>query len=292
MNWALIFVVGCAMLAAACFAWFAHTQRSVAARTAASAAAFAQGTFQKFAAKRAKEGSISIGQAYVYTLLQVFLSILGCTLALWITDSTLVFIASVALALWVPGFLRRRKARKRLKSIENALPGCLLMLASSLKSGASLSIAVQTMVTEQKGPLADEFALLIRDQKLGVDFDVALQRMDDRINIPDFRLVTVALRVSREVGGNLSEILISLSQTIKNKLTLEGKIDALTAQGRIQGIVMALMPLPIGAALMFLEHDAMSKMFTTTLGHVFIAVIVILELIGYKIIQKILAIDI
>jgi len=284
----VVFVV----LSSSVMGWVIYTQRGGVAHLLMSLHGHVQGQMQKHAARRARENAISIGQAYVYNLLQLSLSILVCILALCLTRSLLLFVACVVTALWLPGFFRRRKRRIRMKRIENALPGCLLMMASSLKSGASLSITIQTISMEQKGPLAEEFGMLMRDQKLGVEFDVALQRMDERIDIPDFRLVTVALRVSREVGGNLSEILISLSQTIKNKLTLEGKIDALTAQGRIQGIVMALMPLPIGMALMFLEHDAMSKMFTTTLGHIFIAVIVIMEFIGYKVIQKILRIDI
>lgn len=285
-------VITLVVLSSAFAAWILYTRRGAAARLLGAIHGYLQGQLQKFAAQRARENAISIGQAYVYNLLQLSASILLCLIAYVWSDSILLLLACIATLLWIPGFLRRRKRRARMKKIENALPGCLLMMASSLKSGASLAITIQTISVEQKGPLAEEFALLVRDQKLGVEFDVALQRMDERIDIADFRLVTVALRVSREVGGNLSEILISLSQTIKNKLTLEGKIDALTAQGRIQGIVMALMPLPIGAALLFLEHDAMFKIFTTTLGHVFLGVIVVMEFIGYKVIQKILQIDI
>ncbi len=287
-----LLVIGFVVLSSGLIACLVYLQRAMARRLARALLAYFQGELQKHAARRAKQSAISVGQAYVYNLLQILCSIFCCILALWLSDSILIFLLCAGICLWIPGFLRRRKERGRKKKIENALPSCLLMLASSLKSGASLSTTIQTIAAEQKGPLADEFALLVRDQKLGVDFDEALQRMDERIDISDFRLVVVALRVSREVGGNLSEILISLSQTIKNKLTLEGKIDALTAQGRIQGIVMALMPLPIGAALLFLEHDSMIKIFTTTIGHIFLATIVILEFIGYRVIQKILKIDI
>jgi tight adherence protein B len=287
-----LLVIGFVVLSSGLIACLVYLQRAMARRLARALLAYFQGQLQKHAARRAKQNAISVGQAYVYNLLQILGSIFCCILALWLSDSILVFLLCAGTCLWIPGFLRRRKERGRKKKIENALPSCLLMLASSLKSGASLSTTIQTIAAEQKGPLADEFALLVRDQKLGVDFDEALQRMDERIDIADFRLVVVALRVSREVGGNLSEILISLSQTIKNKLTLEGKIDALTAQGRIQGIVMALMPLPIGAALLFLEHDSMIKIFTTTIGHIFLGTIVILEFIGYRVIQKILKIDI
>jgi len=254
-----LYVIGFIMVAVAISAWMLYLQRGMAYRMMRDAIASIQSGLQRSAARRAKQATISIGQAYVYNIAQILLSAFLCIVAYLLTQSILLLAGCMIAVWWVPGFLRRRKERKRLKLIENALPSTLLMLASSLKSGASLSSTMQAIATQQKGPLAEEFALLIRDQKLGVDFDEALQRMDDRIELADFHLVTVALRVSREVGGNLSEILISLSQTIKNKLTLEGKIDALTAQGRIQGIVMALMPLPIGLALYFLEHDAMGS---------------------------------
>lgn len=292
MSVALLATAALVSLLLGGLAWYAYSHRSTAAVRAHAVTHWLRLQLQDMAARRARRGAISIGQAYVFAVLQLVGSLLACALTWWLSESLLALLVVATLSAWLPGFLARRKAQRRFKQIEQALPGCLLMLASSIKSGASLPTAIQIMVGEQKGFLADEFALLIRDQKLGVDFDVALQRMSERIDIPDFHLVTVALRVSREVGGNLSEILISLSQTIKNKLALEGKIDALTAQGRIQGIVMALMPVPIGAALLFLENEAMSQMFTTTLGHLFIGLILVLEIIGYKMIQKILRIDI
>ena len=133
---------------------------------------------------------------------------------------------------------------------------------------------------------------MLREQKLGVDFDAAMESMAERVNIADFHMVAVALRVSREIGGNLSDILDSLANAIRTKAVLEGKIKALTAQGVLQGIVMALLPFFIGGALFFLEPEAMGKLIHTLAGQVVCIIALIMEAIGYMVIRKILAIDI
>ena len=117
-------------------------------------------------------------------------------------------------------------------------------------------------------------------------------RSEHRVPVLDFRLVIAALRISREVGGNLTEIMDSMADTLRKKHMMEGKITSLTAQGKMQGIVMACLPIFIGGILMLIEPEAMGKLFTTEYGWATLAVIVVMEFLGFMTIKKVTSIDV
>ena len=181
---------------------------------------------------------------------------------------------------------------KRLKTFEHQLPDALTMISGSLAAGASLNMALESLVKEQPAPLSQEFLLFLREQRIGVEFDVSLRNMERRLPLPDFVMFSAALRISREIGGNLGETLDTLANTLRRKSTMEGKIDALTAQGRMQGYVMTGLPVFLGALLFFLEPDAMALLFTTPQGWGTLAVIVVMEGLGYFFIRKVTSIDV
>lgn len=210
----------------------------------------------------------------------------------WLISGNLIggVVAAVVLYL-LPARWFAWQRKKRKKQIEAELPDALLFIASALRAGSALSVAIQVLVRDQQGPLGQEFALVLKEQRLGVSFDDAIQKMSQRLGIPDFVLVVVALRVSKEVGGNLSEPLQVLAETLRRKAILEGRIQALTAQGRIQGLVMTLFPLLLMGVL-YLMQPTMSLLFTTTIGWIVLAVISVMLLLGYAMIRKIVAIDI
>jgi tight adherence protein B len=180
----------------------------------------------------------------------------------------------------------------RLKTLEKQLPDALLMITGAMSAGASLNVAVESMIKEQRPPIAQEFELMVREQRMGVDFDEALRNMEKRNPVADFALVISALRISREVGGNLAEILNSLAETLREKQTMEGKIASLTAQGKIQGVVMTCLPLLVMFALTQIEPVAMAPLFSTWPGYLTLAVIMVMEVMGYFFIRKITSIDV
>ena len=205
------------------------------------------------------------------------------------------FVATIGvffLLLTLPTFFYRRMRKKRLARIEEQLPDALAMVSGSLRAGASLNIALDNLVAEQPAPISQEFEILTQEQRLGVDFDLSLANMEKRIPMQDFRMLTTALRINREVGGNLAETIESLADTLRRKSTMEGKIESLTAQGRLQGIVMTGLPVLLGVLLNFLEPEAMSKLWTTGVGWIVLAIIIVMELMGYVIIRKITTIDV
>ncbi|MGD2117613.1 MAG: type II secretion system F family protein [Chromatiales bacterium] len=182
--------------------------------------------------------------------------------------------------------------RKRLKTFERQLPDALTMVTGSLAAGASLNMALEALVKEQPAPLSQEFLLFLREQRIGVEFDNSLRNMERRLPIPDFLMFSAALRISREIGGNLGETLDILADTLRRKATMEGKIESLTAQGRMQGYVMTALPIFLGVLLSFLEPEAMSLLFSTPAGWGTVGVIVVMEVLGYVFIRKVTNINV
>jgi len=203
--------------------------------------------------------------------------------------TTLTVFALVAFA---PAMLYRSMRRKRLRRFEEQFPDGLILMSGAMRAGASLNIAMENLVKEQPAPLSQEFELFMREQRIGVDFDVSLANMEKRLPLQDFAMFASALRINREIGGNLAEIVESLAETLRRKHQMEGKIESLTAQGKLQGIVMTALPVLLGVLLYFLERNAMEKLWTTTIGWIVLAVIIIMEFMGYIMIRKITSIDV
>ena len=199
-----------------------------------------------------------------------------------------VFVALIVIPTSIYGMMRR----KRLKRFEEQLPDGLGMISGAMRAGASLNIALEGLVKEQSPPLNQEFELFMREQRIGVDFEDSLEHMEKRLPVQDFLMVCAALRINREVGGNLAEILETLADTLRKKQAMESKIASLTAQGRLQGIVMTGLPVLLGVLLNWLEPEAMSRMFDTTIGWIVFGVSATMLAMGFVWIKKITSIDI
>jgi len=212
---------------------------------------------------------------------------------IWFLTQNPLFAGGAAVAIVIlPRIMIGIMSKRRLRTFEHQLPDALLMVAGSLRAGAGLTVAMESMVAESRPPVSQEFDLMLREQRVGVDFDTALRNMEKRVPIQDFVMVVAGLRISREVGGNIADILESLADTLRRKHTMEGKIDSLTAQGRMQGIVMTCLPLFLILVLSKMEPEAMAPLFHTLLGWAVLAVIGVMEIIGYVFIRKIVNIDV
>lgn len=213
-------------------------------------------------------------------------------LVLLLTGDLALALGVALLVMVVPFYLYRSMRRKRWRAFERQLPEALSMISSGLGAGASLGMALESLVREQPAPLSQEFMLFLREQRLGVDFETSLRNMERRLPLADFHMFASALRISREVGGNLGEILERLADTLRRKATMEGKIESLTAQGKMQGYVMTALPVFLGFLLYFLEPEAMAQLFTTPKGWTVLAVVFIMESLGYVFIRKVTHIDV
>lgn len=182
--------------------------------------------------------------------------------------------------------------KKRRKDIVQALPDVLQQLSGALRAGATFTTALDAMVTERDGPIAQEFTLVLREHRLGTRLDDCLDNLAERINSEEIDIMVSAILIAQDVGGNLSEVFNRLSDTLRSKIAMEERIRALTAQGVMQGYVVTALPTLIVVALMLIERESMSPLFTSLLGWVFMAVILCLQLTGGFFIQKIVRTDI
>ncbi|MCL1066077.1 type II secretion system F family protein [Shewanella olleyana] len=198
---------------------------------------------------------------------------------------------SLFLAL-IPRFAYKFLHKRRRRKFVHQLPDGLNMVATSMQSGANVTSAIEFMAEEMESPMKQEFQLFLREQRLGVEFNKALDNMLVRIPEDEFQLVTAGMQISREVGGNLAEVLLRLSDTLRRKIEMEGKIDALTSQGKMQGVVMTLLPIFIGVVLYHMEPSSMGRILTEPMGWALMVLIAIMLTCGYMSIRKIVAIDV
>ena len=202
-----------------------------------------------------------------------------------------VTVAGTLVALFVPRLIFKQMSKARLKKFEEQLPDAFMMLSSSLQSGASLTMALENVVQQSPAPLSQEFGLLIKNIRLGVTLEDALLKLEKRIPMPSFIMASSAIRISREVGGNLVETINTMAAMLRRKRVMEGKIDSLTAQGRAQGTFMALLPVFLAGILSAIEPEAMSQLYTTRNGLMVLTVMVVMEVLGFMSIKRITRID-
>lgn len=203
-------------------------------------------------------------------------------------------VASIAAVLVVAGpqaAYRYLRARHQ-KLLARQMPDGIAALAGAIRAGMSLPQALGSLAEQQPPPLSREFELLLRKQRLGMPLDQALTEFEQRVPGADVALFVTAVRIAREMGGNLSESLERLAETLRRKLAMEDKIGALTSQGKIQGWIVGLLPLFLGAVLFMMEPESMQPLFTTTLGWLVVGVIVVLEFLGFFMIRKIVRIEV
>ena len=203
-----------------------------------------------------------------------------------------VLTAGVGVILLVmPGFFWSRMRQKRLDKLEGQLPDAFLMISSGLQSGASFTMALEDMVRQAPAPLGQEFGLLVKRMRLGVPMEDGLIELEKRIPLASFVMASSAIRISREVGGNLVETINNMARTLRRKHEMEGKIDSLTAQGRAQGRFMTGLPILVGIALSFLEPEAMQQLYTTRNGLLILAGMIVMQIMGFVFIRKLTSID-
>jgi len=219
--------------------------------------------------------------------------ILFAALMAWLWSDALATALLVAASAAVgPRLLMRWMRRRRLDRLEAQLPDTLLMLAGGMRAGVSLTRGIAQMVLESRPPVSQEFDLVLREQRLGVSLDEALGNLGARVPLQSVTLAVAAMRIACETGGQLAETLECASQTLRSKQSMEGKIRALTAQGKLQAWVVGGLPMLLMAVLDRMEPAAMHLMFATRLGWATLAVIALLEVFGVLIIRRIVDIDV
>lgn len=232
---------------------------------------------------------IDSSRLYVMSIALVMLVGIG----VWLATGALVLGAAAAILMaYVPKIVLRKLKERRLLKLETQLPDALQVMAGALRAGIGLGAAFQQVVRESRPPLSQEFDLVLREVRLGVTLDAALENLSHRVSLQAVTLFVSAMRIANETGGNLAEALERTADTLRSKLGVEGKIRALTAQGKLQAWIVGLMPVLLLFVLTNLEGDAMRLLWETRIGWATLAVVGMLEFFGVWLIRKIVAIDV
>jgi tight adherence protein B len=241
---------------------------------------------------------LGLRQSFVYLdvgrLFRLNLLALGAAAggALWLTGQPIAALIALLAVGAVPGLALGRMRRRRLERLATQLPDAVMMVSGALRAGSSLPQAIAQAARELPAPAGRELDLVVREQRLGVGLDASMAHLERRAPLEDVILFAAAVRISQETGGNLAETLERLADTLRRKFAIEGKIDALTAQGRLQGWVMAVLPLAVAAALFAIEPEAMRPLLTTWQGWAVCALVLVLEALGVYFVRRIASIDV
>ena len=204
----------------------------------------------------------------------------------------LVAIAAAVAGYQVPQIWINRRAEARAKKLEEQLPETLTLLANSLKAGFGLLQSLSLAIEQLEHPIATELAQTVHETNVGSSIDEAFLDLGERCESYDLELVVTAILVQRASGGDLAEILATVAETMRERIRIRGEITTLTAQQKMTGIVIGLLPVGVGGLLFLVSPDYMTPLWTESVGKMALGFAVVLESVGIMVIQRILDIDI
>jgi len=219
--------------------------------------------------------------------LSLVLGLLGFLLMNWFF-AIIAALFGFLLPRWLIGYYRKR----RVDRFNHQFVDALTQMSAAFRAGLTMPQAMENVSQEAPNPLGQEFRLTIRELKLGLHLDQALENMAGRVASEDLLLTVTASNIARQLGGNMAEMFEIISSTIRERFRLEGKIKALTSQGKLQGWIVGMMPLALGAAVYAMRPDLMGPMLSSWFGYSLIALIIVMEICGMWLIRRIVDIDV
>jgi tight adherence protein B len=183
------------------------------------------------------------------------------TAAYFLLGQSIAFvILGAVIGLFVPGFYTNYAAKKRLQAFDNQLSDTLNLWVNALRSGYSVLQGMEAIATELPPPVSVEFERVVQEVRLGLSVTQALDNMLRRVPSEDLDLVVTAVNIQREVGGNLAEVLDTISFTIRERVRIKGEIRTLTAQGRLSGWIISFLPIILGFVLFIINPEYMNQL--------------------------------
>jgi tight adherence protein B len=182
--------------------------------------------------------------------------------------------------------------KKRVEKFVLQMVDGLSLMSNGLKSGLSIVQSLALVTQEMDNPIKQEFGLILSENKLGVSLEEAFNNLSKRIKADDVEMFVTSVNILKETGGNLAETFDTIVTTIRERIKVEKKIAAMTAQGFYQGVFVMAIPPILGIVFYQSDPDFMRPLFTTTIGWLIIMVIFLLEVVGFFVIMKVIKIDV
>ncbi len=199
--------------------------------------------------------------------------------------------ATLVLAMLPPAALNFM-AGQRQKKFVSSLPDTLNLLSGSLRAGYSLMQGVEAVSQEVEEPMGKELRRVVSEARLGREVEEAMDSVAERMDSPDFAWAVMAIRIQREVGGNLSELLLTVADTMVHRERLRRDVSALTAEGKISAIILGLLPIGLGFFMWMMNPDYMEPLGSTGLGQTLLVVATVSAGAGFLWMKKIINIEI
>jgi len=184
------------------------------------------------------------------------------------------------------------KRRLRLKAFAGQLSDALELVARALRAGHSLAAGMHVVAEEMPSPIADEFGRVYEEQNLGIPIEDALQTMCDRVPNLDLRFFVTSVAIQRQTGGDLAEILDKIGYVVRERYRILGQVKALTAEGRLSGIVLISLPFGLFVMMLHIKPDYVEKLWTDPLGIQMSVAALVMQILGAAMIKKIVDIKV
>lgn len=225
-------------------------------------------------------------------LVSLGLAVVGfLALSLFVSIFAIQAIAA-AIGAAAPVLLLRFQRSRRLKAFNAALPDAMDLMARALRAGHSVGSAIEVVAQEGLEPVASEFGTVYQQQNFGLPFRDALMNMSRRVQSQDLQFVITAMLVQKETGGNLAEILDRTTYVIRERLRIQGEVRIKSAQGRLTGWILSLLPIVMGVLINFVNRGFEKPLFEDPIGHIMLYTGAGMLVVGGLIIRKIVDIEV
>ncbi len=201
--------------------------------------------------------------------------------------------AAVTIIGWsIPPMLVKNLWERRCDRFTNQMVDGLTIMANGIKAGLSVPQALERVVENMSGPISQEFGLVLNKVRLGMAVEEALNELGDRIPRQDVQMFVTAINILKETGGNLAETFATIVMTIRERQKIEKKIQALTAQGMMQAVIITLVPFVLFGVFYVIDPNYIMPLLTTPLGWFALALMLALQVIGGVMMKKVVTIKV
>ena len=248
--------------------------------------------WQKWQQRHVQKLSSTLDDSFIFMEKQKLILVTSAPIILGLTGLLLVgnvIGAGVGflLGLAAPAVFTSMARQRRIAKFQSQLVDTLMIFASSLKGGLSFVQALEVLCEEMPAPTSQEFGLVLKENRLGVSLEDSLNDLRKRMPLEEINLIVSSILVAKETGGELTRVFSRLVETIRSNIKLKEKVNTLTLQGRLQGIIMSIMPLGFAVFIHRQNPDHFSIMFETALGRNLLIGAVVLWFVGIFVIKKV-----
>ncbi|WP_335547331.1 type II secretion system F family protein [Neobacillus drentensis] len=227
-----------------------------------------------------------------YILFQWLFTALAGGLFYLFTDNLFFLLVGAIMGFLLPKWYIRKKKRERVLRFNEGLADMITTIVGSLKAGFSLPQGLKSVAEEANSPIKEEIETVLKEMQYGKSIEDALNDLKERMPSEDLDLMIQAILIQRQVGGNLATVLDRIVETIRDRTKIHRQIATLTAQGRLSGYIIALLPVILGMVLYLIEPDYISILFHNPIGLGMVVAGIISGILGFILIKKITTIEV